>query len=537
MAVLYQKYRPQKFADIVGQSHIIQTLQNAGASNTLAHAYLLTGSRGVGKTTVARLLAKAANCNNLQNGEVCSTCDICVAVEAGNFMDLVEIDAASNTGVDNVRELIEHVQFKPSLGRKKVFIIDEVHMLSKQAFNALLKTLEEPPAHAMFVLATTDAEKVPDTIISRVQRFDFHRIDATAMISHLKKIAKAENLIHSDEVLQLVVGQSEGGLRDALSLLEKLKAFGNDLTLEQAQNLLGTASAEKVLQTLSVVFSGDAKQLPALFTDLNQQGIDFAIFNRELLIWLKEILYYKLTGSTSATSLIGKSYLTTVSELATNTQSAKIVLVTRLFLRAFQELAYAPSSDLPVLLAAVEASTVMNNGTVNEAVVQKINQTANNSTVAPAPVVRSVDDSIDTKPEVAEPINVIEESQETVVTDTEIGSFNNQTVTVSEVTQVWPQVVALIREHNSPLSTLLKNSPIQDVVNGVVVIEVRYLFHKENIENKKNASAIMEILRKVTGKPVGFKAVIVKERNNIPLTETIDAISDAVKIFGGELVE
>ncbi|MCX6797133.1 MAG: DNA polymerase III subunit gamma/tau, partial [Candidatus Doudnabacteria bacterium] len=173
MAVLYRKYRPQIFADVVNQKYIIQTLKNQVALGQISHAYLFTGSRGVGKTTVARIMAKAVNCLSKKGGEPCDVCEICKQVTAGNFLDLIEIDAASNTGVDNIRELIEHIKFSPSAGKYKVFIIDEVHMLSKGAFNALLKTLEEPPEHAIFILATTEAGKVPATIISRTQKFDF----------------------------------------------------------------------------------------------------------------------------------------------------------------------------------------------------------------------------------------------------------------------------------------------------------------------------------------------------------------------------
>src|SRR6266404_4417483 len=201
MAVLYRKFRPQTFAQVVGQKPIIKTLTNQVKIGSVAHAYLFTGSRGEGKTSVARILAKAVNCKRAnqrisesanQLGDACGECDVCKAIEAGNFIDLVEVDAASNTGVDNIRDLIEHVRFSPSLGKYKVFIIDEVHMLSKGAFNALLKTLEEPPKHAIFILATTEINKVPATIVSRTQRFDFKALTSADLEKHLQYVAKEE---------------------------------------------------------------------------------------------------------------------------------------------------------------------------------------------------------------------------------------------------------------------------------------------------------------------------------------------------------
>ena len=233
---LYRKYRPQIFEDVVGQEHIERTIKNAIAQDKVSHAYLFTGPRGTGKTTTARLLAKALLCEKGPTAEPDGTCDDCEMIAAGEHPDVYELDAASRTGVENVREeIIGRVQFAPTRGRYKVYIIDEVHMLSTAAFNALLKTLEEPPSHVVFILATTDPQKVPETIHSRCQRFDFRRISTEAMVSRLGAICTAENVEFEGEALELIAHRAEGGMRNALTSLEQLIAFGDGaVTMEVA---------------------------------------------------------------------------------------------------------------------------------------------------------------------------------------------------------------------------------------------------------------------------------------------------------------
>src|SRR5689334_19726739 len=239
---LYRKWRPQLWDEVVSQEHIVQTLKNAVASGRVAHAYLFSGPRGTGKTTAARLLAKAVNCLAKDAGKrPCNECDHCLAVNENRFMDLIEIDAASNTSVEDVRDLRDKINFAPSQGAYKVYIIDEVHMLSTAAFNALLKTLEEPPPHAIFVLATTEIHKIPATVLSRCQRHEFRRVPVDEIVANLKKIVRAEKIQADEEALTLIARQSAGGMRDAQSLLDQLSSTGDKITLTLAQQVLGTA--------------------------------------------------------------------------------------------------------------------------------------------------------------------------------------------------------------------------------------------------------------------------------------------------------
>src|SRR5512147_628117 len=251
---LYRKYRPKEWDQVVGQDHVVTTLRNAIAADRVAHAYLFAGSRGTGKTTLARLLAKAVNCTNPDpTKRPCNECDHCKAVNENRFMDMIEIDAASNNGVDDVRDLREKINFSPSQGKYKVYVIDEVHMLSGGAFNALLKTLEEPPPHAIFVLATTEIHKIPATVLSRCQRHEFRRVPIDEIVKNLKEIAAFENIQADEEALTLIARQSAGGMRDAQSLLDQLSSTGTKITLALAQQVLGTATSQTVLDLVNSV--------------------------------------------------------------------------------------------------------------------------------------------------------------------------------------------------------------------------------------------------------------------------------------------
>ena len=250
----YRKWRPRRWEEVVGQDHVVQTLRNAVASERIVHAYLFAGPRGTGKTTMARLLAKAVNCLDADLAlRPCNRCDHCQAVNAGRFLDLIEIDAASNTSVEDVRDLRDKINFSPNQGRYKVYVVDEAHMLSTAAFNALLKTLEEPPPHAIFILATTEVHKIPATVLSRCQRHEFRRIPTAEITARLQAIAAEEIIKVGPEALALIARQATGSLRDAISLLDQLASAGQTISLEFAQAALGTAASQAVLDLVEAL--------------------------------------------------------------------------------------------------------------------------------------------------------------------------------------------------------------------------------------------------------------------------------------------
>ena len=291
---LYRAYRPQAFKEVSGQEHIVRTLQNAIINNKVAHAYLFSGPRGTGKTTIAKIMAKSINCPNSHNGEPCNECEICKGITKGMISDVVEIDAASNNGVDEIRDIRDKVKYLPSEGKFKVYIIDEVHMLSTGAFNALLKTLEEPPVHAIFILATTEPHKIPATILSRCQRFDFRGVGVKEIIERIKFISKEEHITISDEAIELIAECCEGGMRDALSLLDEAISFaGNNVNVSDVYQVSGAVDLDNILETANDVLEKDSGKVLASLEKIIDLGKEIPKVCNDLISFYRDMLIYK----------------------------------------------------------------------------------------------------------------------------------------------------------------------------------------------------------------------------------------------------
>ena len=355
--VLYRKYRPQSFSEIIGQEHVVKTLTNAIKSGNISHAYLFTGPRGSGKTTIARVFAKAINCEKLQDSEPCNKCDSCQEIMNSNSLDLIEIDAASHTGVDDIRELISGIRFSPVKSKYKIFIIDECHQLSKSAANALLKTLEEPPAHAIFILATTEAHKMISTIISRCQRFDFKRLQVSEIIKKLEFILKKEGIKFEKPVLSLIALNARGSFRDAESILDKCISFtANDkeITVKEIKDLLGIVEVSQISDFVDGLISKDAKKAVKMVNDNLEEGIDLQEFTKTLIFYLRQVLMVKINPEfLSQDSGLSEEEILKIKEQSEKLSEKDIQNMLELFIDAENKMKYAAILQLPLELSIV----------------------------------------------------------------------------------------------------------------------------------------------------------------------------------------
>ncbi len=342
--VLARKWRPQTLEQVVGQKHVTQTLHNAIANNRIAHSYLFTGQRGVGKTSVARILAKSVNCQEGPVPTPCNQCQSCKGITAGVSVDVLEIDGASNTGVDDVREIRDNVQYAPSASRYKVYIIDEVHMLSTSAFNALLKTLEEPPSHVMFIFATTEPHKIPPTVISRCQRFDFKRIPFNDILSHLVHIAGAEEISISKESLHLIAKEADGSLRDSQSLLDRIISFaGNSVADDQVVAILGAIERNLLYEASEAIVKKDARKCLDLIDSLYTQGYDLTQFYHAFLEHLRNLLVAKVSREPARLIQVPDAELAELERQAKEVEAEDIHRYFRLLFAAEEEIARSSS--------------------------------------------------------------------------------------------------------------------------------------------------------------------------------------------------
>lgn len=489
--VLYRKWRPQTFEQVVGQKHVIQTLRNALRSDEVAHAYLFAGPRGTGKTTVARLLAKAVNCLGQDDEKPCNKCTICQAINDGQLMDLIEIDAASNRGIDEIRDLRTKVNFAPSQARYKVYILDEAHMLTPEAFNALLKTLEEPPSHVIFTLVTTEPHKLPATIISRCQRFNFHRLSSPEIVGELKRISELEGVKVQPRALELIARSATGSLRDAISLLDQvITAGGQEVTLEQVQEALGMVRMGAAAELVSSLIEGDANLGLRLINQVIDEGADPRQFVAQVVEYLHGLMLLKVGGLEPPVSA---ELVTRMQEQAARLSTPQLLRVLRLFNRAGQEMRRGTQLQLPLEMALVEAI-------LNTRESQTLAQSAAGSAEAGMGAVGRA------RPEEAaearSPRPALSQATEEAA-EGEIG--------LAQVRAAWPQILQRVRSRSVTAAALLKACEPVDMKEGRIILRFRYSFHRDKVEEQANKSLVEEVVSSVLGEFYPIRCVLASE--------------------------
>ncbi len=363
MLAIYRKYRPKNFSELLGQEHIVEILRNAARQDKFSHAYLFYGSRGSGKTTTARLIAKLVNCETRQKnksfkdkGEPCNACRVCAEIDSGHALDVIEVDGASNRGIDEIRALQEGVRLSPTSFKNKIFIIDEVHMLTKDAFNALLKTLEEPPTHAIFVLATTEYEKVPATISSRTQRFHFRKLTLDEIIKKLSLIVKTEKLRIAEDALELIASLAEGSLRDAESLLDQITSLDQDVELKDVERIAGKIGYKKTAKLAEYLLKNDLKGTLEYLNEIDQGGYNLVQLTKDLTHYLRRVLTLKMDPKIEELykKELTKDEIIHLKDHAKLIQDQKHILLIKSLIRAYSEMRYSPFAIVPLEVAIIE---------------------------------------------------------------------------------------------------------------------------------------------------------------------------------------
>jgi len=485
---IYRKYRPQKWSDLTGQNHVKVTLQNEIESGKIAHAYLFTGPRGIGKTTTARLLAKAVNCLDRKENqsEPCGKCESCTELVAGNDLDIMEIDAASHTGVDNVREnIIANARFTPAKRKYKVFIIDEVHMLSISAFNALLKILEEPPAHAIFVLATTEVHKVPATIISRCQRFDFKKVTPEDLVKRLSNICTKEGIKISDKVLADIARVSDGCLRDAESLLGQVLSLGDkEITDEEASLIIPASNYKLVLQLVNNLVLKNSQEGVNLINKLIEEGVDLLQFTDELIEFLRKVLLNKISGSLKEFAFdLDEEVEKAIIDLSQKFTVNDLVDLIDLFLAKKADIKSAVIVQLPLELAVIEYCNQNKAEQINEKDDDKGNGLNSNETKADSSKIQS-------RPLKAE----IKNEEETKSSGPQKATLKNVKIKLEDIKKKWHDFLVELQNHNASLVFILKVAEPLEINGNVLKIGFKYDFHCQRVNQAKVKDSLESVL-------------------------------------------
>lgn len=506
--VLYRKWRPKVFEDVSGQPQVTTTLKNELISGRVNHAYLFTGSRGTGKTTCAKILAKAVNCLNPQNGDPCGECEICRGIDDGTVLDISEIDAASNNGVDNIRAIIEEAAFAPSKAKYRVYIIDEVHMLSPGAFNALLKTLEEPPSNVVFILATTEVHKLPATVLSRCQRFDFHRIASRDIADRLEYVAQQENIQLEDEAALLIASVADGALRDALSLLDRCMGVSGNITSEVVQKTAGLAGRGHLFDITRSIIDKNVKQALEIAQQLYSESKDMGRLCQELLEHFRNLMLIKTMKSPESLIMLSAQEREQAKQQAQEFSLEGIVYVMDVLQKSYDRMFKGGSKRAEMELALIKLTSVQLD-TSTEALMARIarleRMVKNGVTVSPEHKAQSA--TADVKEAAVPAVPEIGKEQPTIQITPQAQAVASQSKTDYDTIvknavpmEDWQEVLEVLRKYSITIATSFKNT--RAYISGDYMLidsqnELAFKLLKQQSQRERMREAVKEVTGRV----------------------------------------
>ncbi len=518
---LYREWRPKTFEDVIGQEHITTTLKNQILNDRIAHAYLFCGTRGTGKTSTAKVFAKALNCLNLNEGEPCNECENCKRINEGLLMDVTELDAASNNGVDKIRDIIDDAKYPPQEARFKIYIMDEVHMLSTGAVNAFLKTLEEPPQNVIFILATTDPQKLPITILSRCQRFDFRRISNDEIVSRLRKIVEAKGVFAEDKSLQLISRVSDGAMRDSLSILDQAIAMGDgNVDYSELVAMLGLVTNEYLFQIVSACIERDIEKSMQIIDKIVFAGKDVYLFIKDLIAHYRNLLMVKVTNNPDEVLDMSLENIQLLKEQADRIRVEEIMRCIRIFQECESDAKATKQARLYLELSVIKVCKIQYD-TSNEVILARINKLESAlksgkiqvSKVEAETAVTSMQKKVQ---------NVVKEAPKRPIDNTPVDE--NSTLTVNDVRKAWKDILETFRNRRlMVIYASITTGKITACSGGVITINYdnQYSFNKDRLEKPENNKLVNEVFTEILRSRVRVQFTVDEGEEKVKSTEEV----------------